>query len=299
MAVSLSADTKDALARDVPQTKHCRHALLAGLALYGQTRDGEAFSTQRNAVARLFFALRQAQGDKDDESTTHIEKIAGTRLTRAPSYRIALPAPLRTMPAKPAHRCDRIMEARAAFLACGSVSAGTQGYHLEFVVCEEPLAARLTWMLRALGPAPKVMLRKARHVLYYKDFEAIVELLTIIGAHGTVLRLEDIRALKETKNRIHRLVNTEAANLERTAAAAAAQRETIEFIANVYGLHHLTPAMREIAQLRLNHPDESLGELGRRCNPPVAKPTVNSRLAALSRLAGRLRGETTRTARKS
>jgi hypothetical protein len=183
------------------------------------------------------------------------------------------------------------MEARAAFLACGSLSAGAQGYHLEFVLPEPAQATRLTWILRAVADAPKTMQRKTRTVLYYKDFEAIVGLLTIIGAHGAVLHLEDVHALKETKNRIHRLVNTEAANLERAAAAAAGQRETIEFLSSAYGLQHLSPALREIAQLRLRYPDESLSELGRRCNPPIAKPTVNSRLMALARLAKRLQGK--------
>jgi hypothetical protein len=288
MGVSLSADTKDALAREAPETAHCRDALLAGLAFYG--RSGDAFITQRNAVARLFRTLLRGG---------HIDKLPGVRLTRAPVYRIALPPQLCELPGKPVHRCDRVMEARAAFLACGSVSAAAQGYHLEFVPADQDRATRLNWILRALGTAPKTMQRKNRSVLYFKDFEAIVELLTIIGAHGAVLRLEDIRALKETKNRIHRLVNTEAANLERTAAAAAAQREVIDFIVSAYGLQRLSPALREIAQLRLHYPDESLMELGRRCNPPVSKPTVNSRLAALNRLARRLQGESVQTARKA
>jgi hypothetical protein len=280
--MSLSADTKDALAREIPDAAHCRQALLHGLALYGHTAGGEYFITQRNAVARLFRTLLRAH---------HIEKVAGTRLRRVPSYRIALPPELQEMPGKPVHRCDRVVEARAAFLACGSISAGAQGYHLEFVVPQEAQATRLTWMLRAIAGAPKLMRRKQRFVLYYKDFEEIVGLLTIIGAHGAVLRLEDVRALKETKNRIHRLVNTEAANLERSAAAAAGQRETIEFLSSAFGLQHLSPALREIAQLRLRYPDESLGELGRRCSPPIAKPTVNSRLMALARLAKRLQGK--------
>jgi hypothetical protein len=280
--MSLSADTKDALAREIPGAAHCRDALLRGLALYGRTRDSHYFVTQRNAVARLFRSLLRGE---------HIEKIAGTRLRRVPTYRIALPDDLRELPGKPVHRCDRVMEARAAFLACGSISAGAQGYHLEFVLPDESRAARLEWMLRAVADAPKRMERKGRSVLYYKDFEAIVGLLTIVGAHGAVLHLEDVHALKETKNRIHRLVNTEAANLERAAAAAAGQRETIEFVSSAYGLQHLSPALREIAQLRLRFPDESLSELGRRCNPPIAKPTVNSRLMALARLAKRLQGK--------
>ena len=286
MAVSLSADTKDALAREVPESPHCREALLAGLAFYALRRaKGESyFVTQRNAVARLF---RLLLADPD----YHIEKVPGTRLTRAPEYRIALPERLKETPPKPVHRCDRVMEVRAAFLACGSVSAGAQGYHLEFVVRDESTAMRLAWMLRAIGQPPKTMERKGRRVLYYKDFEAIVELLTIAGAHGAVLRLEDVRALKETKNRIHRLVNTEAANLERAAAAAATQRDTIEYVASAFGMQNLSPALREIAQLRLNYPDESLTELGKRCNPPISKPTVNSRLLALGRLARRLQGK--------
>ena len=59
----ISPDTKDALARDVPPESHCRNALLAGLAVYGNA-SGE-FVTHRNAVARLFWSLldeRKATG---------------------------------------------------------------------------------------------------------------------------------------------------------------------------------------------------------------------------------------------
>ena len=281
----ISADTKDALARDLPEAAHCRQALLAGLALYGTAGRRAEFVTHRNAVARLFWSLL------DEHRKSHpIETRAVTRLQRLPTFAIGVPERLRGVPSKPVHKCDRLMEIRAAFLSCGSLTAGAHGYHLEFVVGNDELAARLTWMLRSAGAPPKRAQRKGRIVVYYKDFDAIVEVLTLVGAFSAVLRLEDVRALRETKNRIHRLVNTEAANLERTAAAAAAQRSTIAFIENAYGLARLSPALREIAELRLGYPDESLAELGRRCNPPIAKPTVSSRLGALTRLAARLRG---------
>lgn len=277
----ISADTKDALARDVPHEAHCRQALLAGLALYGRS-DGR-FVTHRNAVARLFWSLL-------DERKSHpIETRAPTRLQRLPTFAIALPERLATAPPKPVHRCDRLIEVRAAFLACGSLAAGARGYHLEFVARGEDIAERLRWMLRSAGAAPKQARRKGRAVLYFKDFDAIVELLTRIGAFGAVLALEDVRALRETKNRIHRLVNTEAANLQRSAEAAAAHRQVIEYLQSAYGLVRLTPALREVAELRLSHPDESLAELGRRCNPPIAKPSVSGRLGSLSRLAEYLR----------
>jgi len=276
MASSLSADTKDALAREVPDAAHCRTALLDGLLLYGAT-DGDRFVTQRNAIARLARSL--------------IKERTGTapRIEHgAASFTIALPGvalPTR----KPTQKCDRLIEARAAFLAAGSLVAGARGYHLEFVTVDRAHADRLGLMLRTLGRVPKEMERKGRIVLYYKDFDAIEDVLGSIGAFAAVLHLEDVRAMRETKNRIHRLVNTEAANLDRAAEAAAGQRETIAFLESAYGMANLSPPLREIAELRLAHPEETLAELGRRCSPPIGKPTVNSRFAGLAALARRIK----------
>lgn len=278
MSSSLSADTKDALARDVPDATHCRAALLVGLSVYGVDRRG-SFVTHRNAVARLFRSLVRAGGGTPPTIDAHAR--------HAPSFSIAatITDPLAR---RPTGKCDRLMEARAAFLACGSLAAGTHGYHLEFVVPDMQHAERLALMLRTAGREPKRMERKGRIVLYYKDFDAIADVLGSIGAFLAVLHLEGVRALRETKNRIHRLVNTEAANLERTAAAAAGQQQTIRYLASAYGLTNLSPALREIADLRLEHPEESLIELGRRCNPPIGKPTVNSRLVSLAKLERKL-----------
>ncbi|MEO6912641.1 MAG: hypothetical protein ABI182_01295, partial [Candidatus Baltobacteraceae bacterium] len=159
MASSLSGDTKDALTRELPSNGHCRDALLAGLALYGAlpTQDDmSVFVTQRAAAARLFWTLLQP-----DEKKRHpIQKKTGARLYRTPRYEIKIPLRLQPIPAKPAHKCDRVMELRGAFLACGSLSAGAQGYHLEFVLSDELRAVRLGWMLRSTARAPKEIERK-------------------------------------------------------------------------------------------------------------------------------------------
>ncbi len=182
------------------------------------------------------------------------------------------------------------MELRAAFLACGSLSSPARGYHLEFVPASTSAAERLTAVLRAENLEPKSAGRRGRPLLYFKDVESISQYLATIGASQAVLHLEDVRALKETKNRIHRLVNTEAANVDRAASAAAAQSAAIAYLADAFGLANLTPQLREVAELRLAHPTETLAELGRRCNPPAKKSTVNGRIAALLRL-GKSLGE--------
>jgi cell division protein WhiA len=181
------------------------------------------------------------------------------------------------------------MELRAAFIVCDTLAAGASGYHLEFAPRNDRVAERLRALLEVAGIAPKTGIRRGRSLLYFKDFDVIVNVLAKMGAHDAVLALEDVRALKETKNRIRRLVNTEASNLERSASAAASQRETIETIARIHGLRRLSRPLREIATLRLRFPDESMAELGRRCNPPIPKPTVSGRFSALCRLARRLR----------
>jgi hypothetical protein len=275
-ASTLSADAKDALARTPVDSPHCRAALRDGLFTYGVAPGRSAFRTQRPAVARLLWSLL------DDRKHHPIRRVPGTRLQRLPSYEIDPVAPAGP-PSKA--RCDRRMELRAAFLACGSLAVPARGYHLEFVPPDDAALQRLLAALRAEGTNPKVAPRKGRRIVYFKDIDEITQVLAAIGSSGALLHLEDVRALKETKNRIHRLVNTEAANVDRAASAAAAQRHWIALLADAYGLRKLSPPLREIAELRLAHPAETLAELGRRCSPEVKKSTVSGRIASLVRLA--------------
>jgi len=279
MASTFSGDTKDALAREIPAQPHCRNALRDGLYYYGVAPRGGRFRTQRPSIARLAWSLL------DDRKNLQIHRSAEKRLHKRAVYEIERP---RQLPAKPAARCDRRMELRAAFLACGSLTAPARGYHLEFVPPDELAGERLVQLLRAEGRSPRTARRSGRLVVYFKGIDEITQFLSSIGAFAAVLHLEDVRALKETKNRIRRLVNTDAANVDRAMSAAATQRESIELIADAYGLRKLSRPLREIAQLRLAHPADTLTELGARCHPPVRKSTVGGRIAALLQLAKKL-----------
>ncbi|GAC1423707.1 MAG: hypothetical protein NVSMB5_17560 [Candidatus Velthaea sp.] len=283
---NLSADAKDALTRDIPKDAHCRAALRAGLAYFGSiaTPGGWAFRTRRSSVARLVRTLL------DDRTSGSVRRTPEPRLYRTTTYEIDIDDALAEPPPRPRARCDKRMELRAAFLCCASLANPQHGYHLEFVCGDSERAERITALLAGETIVAKTTVRKGRRVVYLKGLDVIVATLSAIGAYGAVLHLEDVRAMKETKNRIHRLVNTEAANVVRAASAAALQRDAIVYLADAYGLRNLSPALREAAQLRLAHPDETLAELGARCNPPVGKATLNGRIVALMRLVKRLRG---------
>jgi hypothetical protein len=127
-------------------------------------------------------------------------------------------------------------------------------------------------------------------VLYIKEGEQIVDILNIIGAHQALLKLEDIRVLKEVRNNINRLVNCETANLEKTIEASMRQIESIELIKKKLGLSRLPDNLREIAELRLEYPEASLKEIGELASPPVGKSGVNHRFRKIEEIAEELKG---------
>ena len=164
---------------------------------------------------------------------------------------------------------------RGAFLGGGSISNPEKTYHLEFVTHDLDYAQELSALINSFGLTSKVIQRKNSFIIYLKEGEQIVDLLNIIGAHNSLLELENIRIMKEMRNNVNRLVNCETANLSKTVNAAVRQVESIKLIQKEIGLNRLPQNLREIAELRLNHPDESLKELGEMLNPPIGKSGLN------------------------
>ena len=178
---------------------------------------------------------------------------------------------------------------RGAFLGGGSVSNPEKTYHLEFVTHSEEYAIDLCKLINKFGLNSKVIQRKNSFIIYIKEGEQIVDLLNIVGAHTSLLELENIRIMKEMRNNVNRLVNCETANLSKTVNAAVRQVESIKLIQSQIGLKRLPKNLREVAELRLNYPDESLKELGEMLDPPVGKSGINHRLRKIEKIAEELR----------
>ena len=70
--------------------------------------------------------------------------------------------------------------------------------------------------------------RGKNYVVYLKEGDAIVTLLTMIGAHASILNIENIRVLKSVRNNVNRQVNCETGNLSKTVNASLRQQERIE-----------------------------------------------------------------------
>ncbi|KGK87328.1 MULTISPECIES: DNA-binding protein WhiA [unclassified Clostridium] len=180
---------------------------------------------------------------------------------------------------------------RGAFLGGGSISNPEKTYHLEFVTHNEEYAKKLSDIINFYGLNSKVIQRKNSYIIYIKEGEQIIDLLNVIGAHTSLLELENVRIMKEMRNNVNRLVNCETANLSKTVNAAVRQIESIKLIQREVGLQRLAKNLREIAEVRLKYPDESLKELGEMLNPPVGKSGVNHRLRRIEKIAEELRKE--------
>ena len=115
-------------------------------------------------------------------------------------------------------------------------------------------------------------------MVYIKEGSQIVDLLNVMEAHVALMKLENVRILKEMRNQVNRQVNCEAANINKTVTAASKQIDDIIYIRDNVGFGNLAEGLREIAKLRLDNPDASLKELGTMLLPPIGKSGVNHRL---------------------
>ena len=117
-----------------------------------------------------------------------------------------------------------------------------------------------------------------------RDGDAIGALLTRIGAHESVLVWEERRLRREVRATANRLANFDDANLRRSAraavAAAARVSRALEILADA-APQHLIGA----GQLRLEHRQASLEELGALADPPLTKDAIAGRIRRLLALA--------------
>jgi len=117
-----------------------------------------------------------------------------------------------------------------------------------------------------------------------RDGDAISAMLTRLGAHDSVLAWEERRMRREVRATANRLANFDDANLRRSARAAVAAGARVERALEILGNdapEHLTVA----GQLRIEHRQASLEELGQLADPPLTKDAIAGRIRRLLAMA--------------
>lgn len=287
--MSFSSDVKEELEKIINPARHCQLAELAAIlhfcGQYGKDKEGSftiGFQSENDAVIRKGFTLLKKTYNIDFGVGIEMEQM------QALMNKIGdLSEPVDALLIK--NSCCQRAFLRGAFLSVGSMSDPQKAYHLEFVCTEEEKADQLIKVLQGFDIDAKTVMRKKYFVVYLKEGTAIVDLLNVCGAHMALMELENLRILKEMRNSINRRVNCEAANINKTVEAASRQVEDIEYIRDYYGFQNLPGNLSQMAEVRLEHPDASLKELGELMDPPIGKSGVNHRLRKLSELADSIR----------
>lgn len=307
--MSFSGEVKEELAGQLGNSRHCQIAELAAMFCYngriGRSEEGKTalfFQTENEQVVRKCFTLLKKSFSIEayvDGKGSYMLKIDREEQTRRVLQAFKLIDMFgevngRTDLVNPLlikNACCRRAFLRGAFLSMGSMSDPEKSYHLEFVCSTVEQARQLQEIIRDFGIEARVITRKNHFVVYMKEGAGIVDLLNVMGAHVSLMNLENLRIVKEMRNSINRRVNCEAANITKTVNAATKQIEDIELIRKTIGLKGLQGSLREMAEIRLEYPDAPLKELGQYLNPPVGKSGVNHRLRKLSEIAEEIRGQ--------
>lgn len=315
--MSFSGEVKEELTRQVSRSRHCQIAEIAAIiSLCGRiqinTKDEYLvrIQTENAAVAKKYFTLIKEAFAVRPEVTTRQSR----NLKKSWMYILTIPTPedsIRILQA--VHlvddtgdinenlsvsdnliiqkSCCRRAFLRGAFLAAGSISDPEKSYHYEIVCTAQPKAEQLRELICTFDIDAKIVQRKKYYVVYVKEGAMIVDALNVMEAYVSLMKLENIRILKDMRNSVNRKVNCETANINKTVSAAVRQLDDIKFIQSHAGLESLPEGLCEMAQLRLDHPDASLKELGMMLSPPVGKSGVNHRLRKISDIANDLRGK--------
>ncbi len=180
---------------------------------------------------------------------------------------------------------------KGSFMGSGSISNPEKSYHAEFVCNKEIQSKTLIKLLNGYGIMGKNIYRKNNFVTYIKESEQISDLLALMGANNAVLNFENIRAVKETRNQINRVINCETANLDKIVDTSMRQINNIKILKRHKAIDKLPDNLRELAYLRLKHSNASLKELGQLLDPPLGKSGVNHRLKKIEEIAEDLKHE--------
>ena len=315
--MSFSSEVKAELAGSISGARHCQIAELAAMIsmvayvrYWSDEPERLVIETERSVIAKEIAALiRRLFGYIPESSVKRTgvnsrvyrmvipssELVRNVLVTLKIEHGQALPGknPCQLMKVSRmvvSQDCCRRAYLKGIFMTSGSISDPNKGYHMEIVCDNEGRAQFIQEIINGFGIEARIIQRKKYYVVYLKDGEMIVDMLGIMGAHISLMDMENIRIRKDIRNNINRRVNCEAANLNKTVSAAVKQVNDINYIIQTRGIDYLPDNLQELAIARLDNEDASLKELGEMMTPPIGKSGVNHRLRKISEIAEDLRG---------
>lgn len=296
--MSFSSDVKTELCALPIRERHCAVAECYGALLYCNTftprevkfvTASEAFARRLPKLFYKAFALdfdrlidgedggKSILGITDPDKLRLIFNTFGSDVETAVTHHINLGVL--------EEGCCKVSFLRGAFLAGGSVTAPDKRFHLELVTGHYNVSRECYSLLLELGFSPRESSRGGNSMLYFKQADAISELLTTLGASTAGMGVISAKIEKSMSNTVNRKLNCDFANADKVVAAAQEQLGAIKKVDRSLGLTELPEGLQQAAFLRIANPEASLADLAMLSDPPVTKSCLNHRLKKLMELA--------------
>ena len=174
---------------------------------------------------------------------------------------------------------------RGALLAHGSLTDPGRTSSLEVSCPSNEAASSLVGLAKRLGvTGAKSREVRGVHRVVIREGEDISKLLEVVGASGIQSRWDQLRAKREVRTVANRLANFDDANLRRSAQAAVAAGARVARALEILG-PDIPAHLKYAGELRLQHKQASLDELGHLATPPMTKDAVAGRIRRLLAMA--------------
>jgi len=309
--MAMTAKVKDELSRLIVNRPHTRRAEIATILRFAgalhlvsgrivieaEVDTGAVARRLRREIAEVFGYTAEVQvmtGGSIRKGTRYLVRVAqdGEALARRAGLVDLRGRPVRGLPSQVVAGTAAEAEAawRGAFLAHGSLTEPGRAGALEITCPSNEAAVALVGAGRRLGILAKAREIRGADRVVVRDGDAISALLTRIGAHASVLDWEERRLRREVRATANRLANFDDANLRRSARAAVAACARVSRAMEILGTgapEHLLQA----GQLRLEHKQASLEELGTLSDPPMTKDAIAGRIRRLLAMADKRAAE--------
>ncbi len=180
---------------------------------------------------------------------------------------------------------------KGLFFATGSVYVPStardiekkDGYHFELQLDDELFADDVMELLSDLRINTRMSDRGEHKLIYVKDKDEIVTILTLLDLNDSAMQLQKIIDEREIANSLNRAVICETANLDKTFTAASKHLLAIGELKNKDMFDSLPDILKDTANERALHPEASLQELADILG--VTKSCLNHRLRKIVELA--------------
>lgn len=167
---------------------------------------------------------------------------------------------------------------RGAFLANGRLSDPGKASYLEVVCPNHEAALALVSTARRLGITAKPRKLRSSERVTLRDPDAIERMLILMGAPHSAREWTGKRSDGEARGKANRLANFDDANMRRSAKAAAEACDKVRQAFEILG-DDIPDNLKSAGQLRLDHADASLEQLGRMAEP--RSPRTRSQVASV------------------